>query len=295
MFISEICDIKLNLTLRVLNKRGDGYHDICSLFWRVRSPEMLEVDFNAERDGLIVTGADIPGENILVKACRHIRGVYGSDFLPPVAIRLRKHLPGGSGVGAGSGNAAAFLRLVSKTLGFGYDEMLPDIASLGADVAFLASGYSLAVAGSVGDALCGIDGSLHLPGMIFFPEWSINTAYAYHVLDEARATGSRTEISHEDDARDEAESILRRLRDGSAVGMIPNDFMACAGHEDQYARLHGLSSLSGAAAWGLCGSGSAYFALFRPDDAADGMKSIFAAIRGNNDKFKWLRQILVLE
>jgi 4-diphosphocytidyl-2-C-methyl-D-erythritol kinase len=294
MFVSGTCDIKINLTLRVLGKRGDGYHDICSLFWRLESPEALEANFFAEKDRLIVTGADIPGENILTRTCRHIRNVYGDDFLPPVEIRLHKHLPGGSGVGAGSGNAAEFLRLVRDTRGFDGGDMPPGVASLGADVAFLASGHSLAVACGVGDILHGIEGNLRMSAVVFFPCWSANTAHAYHMLDAAREAGRCGAIS-EAEARDEALSLLESLWCGRVVGEIPNDFIACAGHEDKYTEIEGMAAAAGAAAWGLCGSGSSYCALFRPEAAVDGKKQIFRTILEKKDKFQWLRQILVLE
>jgi 4-diphosphocytidyl-2-C-methyl-D-erythritol kinase len=295
MFVTGHCDIKINLTLRILDKRADGYHNICSLFWRRSSPETLQADFYAERDRLIVTGAEIPGENILTVACRHIRSVLGDGFLPPVEIILHKCLPMGGGVGAGSGNAAAFLRLVRMVAGSGDDLSFPGVASLGADVSFLASGYSLAIGCGVGDVLHGIEGDLNMSGLIFFPSWSVGTAQAYRMLDEARAVGRSVSESGEEQARDEAEALLDDLRYGRTIGGIPNDFMTCAGHEDEYAVLEDLASSSGASVWGLCGSGSGYFALFRPQDAAIGMQRVFYAIREKKYSLNWLRQILVLE
>jgi 4-diphosphocytidyl-2-C-methyl-D-erythritol kinase len=293
MFISGACDIKLNLTLRVLNRRRDGYHNICSLFWRLRSPEVLEVDFSAGSDYLTVTGADISGENILTRTCRHIRDVYGAGSLPPIGIRLHKHLPAGGGVGAGSGNAAALLRLVKSAYGFGGGEMA-GVASLGADVAFLASAHSLAIACGVGEVLRGVAGALPLSAVIFFPCWSSNTPHAYRSLDLARASGHSSPVT-EDAAVGEAESLLGALASGSIVGEIPNDFMCCAGHEDKYSALESMACSTGSLAWGLCGSGSSYFALYRPHDAAGGVRRMFEAIRHNSEKFKWLQQILFLE
>ena len=295
MLVTGCCDIKINLTLRVLDKRGDGYHNICSLFWRRPSPEFVQADFSAERDKLIVTGAEISGENILSAACRHIRKVYGDSFLPPVEIILHKRLPLGGGVGAGSGNAAALLRLVSVAVGFGDDAMFPGVESLGADVAFLASGQNLAIAGGIGDVLRRVEGNLSMSGMIFFPSWSASTANAYRELDEARAVGRCGGLLSEEEARDEAAAVLSSLLSGGKVGRIPNDFTVCAGHEEEYALLEDLASSSGAVVWGLCGSGSGYFVFFRPEDADAGMRRVFRWVREKKDSLKWLRQILVLE
>jgi 4-diphosphocytidyl-2-C-methyl-D-erythritol kinase len=295
MLFTEICSIKLNLTLRILNKRDDGYHDISSLYWRLSSPETIEVLFDAPQDSLLVFGAGIAGENIVSRACRHIREVYGSEALAPVDIGLFKHLPAGSGVGAGSGNAAAFVKLFRRF--GGYDGIVPGVASLGADVAFLASDYSLAMAGGIGEMLEGLDGELRLRTVIFFPEWSSDTKRAYSLLDETRSkTGCRIWLCDEDSTRSEAMSVLNSLRRGERVGVLPNDFISCAGHEAPFEAICGLSDDAGALAWGLCGSGSAYFALFRSQDAVVGISRVYEQIARKNDAaFKWLRQILVLE
>ena len=295
MLVTGRCGIKINLTLRVLEERGDGYHNICSLFWRRQSPEILQADFCAVRDRLTVTGAEIPGENTLIAARRHIRNSCGDDFLPPVEIILHKFLPPGGGVGAGSGNAAAFLCLARAAAGFEGEGMFPGIALLGSDVPFLASGQALAIACGIGETLHVIEGDLNMSGMIFFPSWSAGTAEAYRALDEARAAGRHEELLSEREARGEAMSVLDRLRRGRKVGVIPNDFSACAGHADEYALLEDLASCSGAIVWGLCGSGSGYFAFFRPEDAGVGMRRVFCAIREKKETFNWLRQILVLE
>ncbi|MDR1509192.1 MAG: 4-diphosphocytidyl-2C-methyl-D-erythritol kinase [Synergistaceae bacterium] len=293
MFFIGTCFIKLNLTLRVTSRRKDGYHDIFSLFWRLRSPETIEADFDSGHEGLEVTGVDIQGENILTRVFRHIRGVYGEDALPPARVRLHKHIPTGSGVGAGSGNAAAFLRVFRALRGGG---PIPGISSLGADVVFLASGHSLALASGIGDLLESVSGDLRLVPVIFFPGWSVGTFYAYRALDEIRASGGADALSA-DEARDEALSVLSLLRRGERVGMLPNDFVLCAGHDDEYTALRGAAYSAGALAWGLCGSGGAFFALFRPDDFGDCMPVMFDAIRGKDGKkkFQWLQQILVLE
>jgi 4-diphosphocytidyl-2-C-methyl-D-erythritol kinase len=294
MFFTGACFIKLNLTLRVLKKREDGYHDIFSLFQRLRSPEVVEADFDSGRESLAVVGADIPGENILTRVCRHIRDVCGEDSLPPVSVRLYKHIPTGSGVGAGSGNAAALLGVFRALTGM---ETIPGVASLGADVAFLASGRPMAFAGGIGDVLEGIPDAPRFAAVIFFPKWASDTGLAYRALDESRALKRGAEPLSAEEAREEASLVLNSLRRGERTGMLPNDFIAHAGHEREYTALRAIADKAGALAWGLCGSGSAFFALFGHEDGTACMSSVFGAIRGKNgdDKFQWLRQILVLE
>jgi 4-diphosphocytidyl-2-C-methyl-D-erythritol kinase len=286
------CPIKLNLTLRVLGKRPDGYHEINSLFWRLRSPESLEACFDSGKEELSVFGDDIPGENIVSRTIRHIRDVCGDDVFPPVDLRLYKRIPTGSGLGAGSGNAAAAVGLFRRICG-GIKNAALDLVSVGADVAFLAGDHEVALVRGRGEILEGLSGRPKAEAALFFPRWRSDTGRAYEMLDEARERGvTRTVL--ESEARDEAISVLDILKDGRRIGLLPNEFLCCVGHEREYGALAALADASGALAWGLCGSGSAYFALFDPEDDDD-LRAMLGAIKNGKDEFQWLRKILVLE
>jgi 4-diphosphocytidyl-2-C-methyl-D-erythritol kinase len=286
------CPMKLNLTLRVLDKRPDGYHEISSLFWRLRSPESLEASFGSGRESLSVFGDDIPGENLVSRAVRHIRDICGDDACPPVDLRLYKRIPTGSGLGAGSGNAAAAIGLFRRICG-GTKDMTLDLVSVGADVVFLAGDHEVALVRGRGEIIEGLSGRPKAAAALFFPRWRSETIRAYEMLDEARARGVLRAVS-ESEARDEAISVLGILKDGRKAGLLPNEFLCCVGHEREYGEIGALADESGALAWGLCGSGSAYFALFDPDDG-DGLFAMLGAIKNGKDGFQWLRKILVLE
>jgi 4-diphosphocytidyl-2-C-methyl-D-erythritol kinase len=286
------CPIKLNLTLRVLSKRCDGYHEISSLFWRLRSPESLEACFSSGKDVLSVFGDDIPGENIVIRAIRHIRDVCGDDAFPPADLRLYKRIPMGSGLGAGSGNAAAVVGLFRRIY-CGIKDAALDLVSVGADVAFLAGEHEVALVRGMGEVLERLNGRPKTAVALFFPHWRSDTRRAYESLDEARERGVAVIVS-ESEARDEAISVFGFLKDGRRIGLLPNDFLYCVGHEREYGEISALADESGALAWGLCGSGSAYFALFDPDDDA-GLRGMLGAIKNEKDGFQWLRKILVLE
>jgi 4-diphosphocytidyl-2-C-methyl-D-erythritol kinase len=286
------CPIKLNLTLRVLGKRPDGYHEISSLFWRLRSPESLEACFGSGKESLSVFGDDIPGENIVSRAIRHVRNVCGDDSFPPVDLRLYKRIPTGSGLGAGSGNAAAAISLFRRICG-GIKDAALDLVSVGADVVFLAGDHEVALVRGKGEILEGLSGMPKAAAALFFPRWRSDTKRAYEMLDEARERGVARAVS-EKEARDEAISVLDVLKDGRRVGLLPNEFLCCVGHEREYGELAALADRSGALAWGLCGSGSAYFALFDPGDSG-GLRAMLGAVKNEKDGFQWLRKILVLE
>lgn len=297
MYYIETCSLKINISLRVLRKREDGYHEIHSLFWRKRSPEVLEISPGASGDRVAVSGAEIPGENILVRSCCYLRSRYGNDVLPPLAMNLFKHLPMGSGVGAGSGNAAALLRWFERT-NAGCRMDFRDVASLGADVAFLASGYDLAFADGIGEILSGVDETLDIPAIVFFPKWASDTRRAYAVLDEQRKRdGAKCDMMDAASAREESVIFLNRLRSGERVGILPNDFISCMSlYESCYDDLYDIVESAGAQAWGLCGSGSACFALFGRRDAGEVLPALAERLSNEaSSRFSWLQKIMVLE
>ena len=138
--LAEAAPAKINLALHVTGRRGDGYHLIESLAVFTRFGDRLQVSA-AEEDGLTVSGryaAGVPvdGRNLIAMARDALRKAAGSRNAFPVAIALEKNLPVASGIGGGSSDAAATLRLLARIWGLDIDAAeLAEIAlSLGADV-----------------------------------------------------------------------------------------------------------------------------------------------------------------
>ena len=294
MVFTESCSIKINLTLRVLGRRVDGYHEIHSLFWRRKSPEVLDVLFSSA-DKTEVIGPQIPGENILDRTTRYLRSKYGESALDPLEIKLYKHLPMGSGIGAGSGNAAALLRWFARCSGHELD--ICDLASLGADVAFLASDYGLATADGMGELLTGVEESLDLPSVILFPDWTVSTANAYRDIDKIRYENkSKCDIISGELARAESFDILSRLKNNRRTGMLPNDFISCLNdHKPLYEELFKAADRAEALGWGLCGSGSACFVLFANKSSGAVNDFMRRLSRDGSRLLPWLNKTLVLE
>ena len=99
---SYISPVKINLTLRVLSRRPDGYHEIISLFWKKKGIEGLTIQPHGNEnigDILDVRGMEISGENILFRALKWARS--RSPIIPPLRMCLTKEFPAGSGIGAG--------------------------------------------------------------------------------------------------------------------------------------------------------------------------------------------------
>src|ERR1700754_4636649 len=129
---------KINLGLRILRRREDGYHDLETVFYPVPLKDALEI---TPSDELLFTasGIPIPGDpagNLCLKAWHLLK----KDFpdLPFVHIHLYKHIPIGAGLGGGSSDGASTLLLLNKQFHLGLDttRLLSYAADLGSDCPF---------------------------------------------------------------------------------------------------------------------------------------------------------------
>ncbi|MDR1592538.1 MAG: 4-(cytidine 5'-diphospho)-2-C-methyl-D-erythritol kinase [Prevotellaceae bacterium] len=172
---------KINLALRVLDKRPDGYHNIETLFYPVTSLcDILEF-IPAAQTSLRVIGKEIVGkqyDNLVMRAFRLLQKEYG---LPPVAVCLRKVIPIGAGLGGGSSDAAAMLLMLNNWFELQLtEEQLSAYASqLGADCAFFIHNR-VAYASGIGNIFTDVPLSLanyHL--LIVTPDINVSTVEAY--------------------------------------------------------------------------------------------------------------------
>lgn len=152
---------KINLGLRVLRKRPDGYHDLATVFLPVDLCDEVEIEplpptTPAEEDVLFSqSGITVDcswADNICVKAYRLLKADYPT--LPAVKMHLVKNIPFGAGLGGGSADAAFVLRMLNEMFGLGIDsQRLKEYAAkLGADCAFFIDNCA-AYATGIGDRL----------------------------------------------------------------------------------------------------------------------------------------------
>ena len=296
MIFIQTCSIKINLTLRVLGRRDDGYHNVISAYVKLSSPEVLRITpQQAGEDEVFVHGTAIPGDpkkNILYNACSMLR--VHAPSLPPLRIDLYKYLPPGSGIGAGSGNAAALVEWFERSAYAGAGRLdVRTLARLGADVAFLASGGDLLLAEGIGEELSPIGDAPDLTAAIFFPKWRSNTVEAYAAIDRLRTDGAGAMTAA--DAKEETFSTLRALRAGEKTGLLPNDFISCMSRwESCYNSFYKVLDDCGALAWGLCGSGSSCFGLFRRNEVRKRLAALDTEVTAASG-FDWIEQTLVVE
>ncbi|HNY15117.1 MAG TPA: 4-(cytidine 5'-diphospho)-2-C-methyl-D-erythritol kinase [Bacteroidales bacterium] len=132
---------KINIGLRVLSRRADGYHDIETFFYPVGLCDALEFvvpPANHDEDELTVTGIDIntrPDRNLIIKALKKLRERYPLPFLK---IHLHKAIPSGAGLGGGSADAACMIRSADRCFNLGMnDREMKELAlSIGSDCPF---------------------------------------------------------------------------------------------------------------------------------------------------------------
>jgi 4-diphosphocytidyl-2-C-methyl-D-erythritol kinase len=125
---------KLNLVLQVGPPREDGMHPICSVMASIDLADELTA-VPRESGGDIVESPGIEGDNLAAQALAEFRSHADVD-LPPLELRIDKRIPVAAGLGGGSADAAAALRIANELTGrpLGHEELVRLAAGLGADV-----------------------------------------------------------------------------------------------------------------------------------------------------------------
>ena len=138
---------KLNLTLEVLAKRRDGFHDIRSVIQTINLCDSLHFQSNPNIEFKSNLPNWIPEESLVSKTTSLLQHVTGCT--KGAAIEVSKRIPLVSGLGGDSSNAAATLRGLNKLWGLGLSlgELLELAAELGSDVAFFLYGGTALVEG----------------------------------------------------------------------------------------------------------------------------------------------------
>lgn len=124
---------KINLTLDILGKRPDGYHDLQSVFQGVSLKDEVELDIGTGRPWRVDCGNGIPCDerNLAWKAAKVFCAELGKDP-GGISIRIRKNIPSEAGMGGGSADAAAVLKALNRHYGNPLSQM--ELAELGAKV-----------------------------------------------------------------------------------------------------------------------------------------------------------------
>ena len=172
---------KINLDLRVLQKRPDGFHELRTIFQTISLADTIGIEYQRGRTKIeLKSNLNIPGNLILKAADSVMKSMRATGSL---RFNLTKRIPLGGGLGGGSSNAAAVLLALPALLGksVGFEKLLELAAELGSDVPFFLLGGTAAGLGR-GTELYPLPDALSRPGLLIAPGIHSSTPAAYRAL-----------------------------------------------------------------------------------------------------------------
>ena len=181
--IKKVSPAKVNLYLRVLRKREDGYHDIATLMQGISLYD--EMIFSPIDHGITVScpGSTLPEDenNIVYRAADAL--LSRLSYSPGIHITIKKRIPVAAGLGGGSSNAATALLTINDMLGLHYttEDLMKIGAKLGADVPFFIF-RKTAWAFGIGDRLQAAENIPPLWFVLINPGFEISTKMVYDNL-----------------------------------------------------------------------------------------------------------------
>jgi 4-diphosphocytidyl-2-C-methyl-D-erythritol kinase len=245
---------KINIGLRITEKRPDGFHNLQTIFYPVCLCDALEFvvpEEFSDKDNLVVTGLSSgcsPEDNIVIKAVKKLREKSNIPFLK---IHLHKAIPSGAGLGGGSSDAASILRSLNRyfSLNISQDELKEISLSLGSDCPFFIDSIPAfgEGRGEILTPLKSLPDGYHL--VIVSPGIAINTKEAYR---NCRPYKVETNLK---------EHYARSINDWK--DLIVNDFEESI--FTRYPLIEGIKKIlyeMGASFSSMSGSGSAVYGIF---------------------------------
>lgn len=254
---------KINLTLDVLSKRPDGYHDLKGVMQSVSLGDDIEIDLETGAGWQLIChqeGVPCDSRNLAWKAADLFFQRTGRNP-GGITIRITKNVPSGAGMGGGSADAAAVLRALNRHYETPYtvEELAALGAEVGSDVPFCVM-MGTAVAEGRGEILRRLPDIPQCPIVLCKPEFSISTPVLFRRLDEGEIL-----------CRPDHEAMEKAICEGSLTGIaaqVRNVFepvVSCDHPEIDH--IKGVCMDCGALSAQMTGSGSVVFALM-PDSAA---------------------------
>jgi 4-diphosphocytidyl-2-C-methyl-D-erythritol kinase len=253
---------KVNLDLRVLGTRADGYHELRTVFQSVALHDTL---LCVTRPGPFALRCRTPGvpldeSNLVWSAAAALWTAMGRAGAPAdIAISIRKQIPMQAGLGGGSADAAATLLALARVWGGVPLPVIRDVASaIGADVAYFLSGGTALGLGRGEEIYPLVDLPTHWV-VIVQPPYGISTAEAYAWYDEDRTAG----------LREPREPQMLPVPWPTRAAQMINDLEPpVVRRHPEIGTLKTVLREAGAVAAAMSGSGSAVFGLFRTQAAA---------------------------
>lgn len=260
---------KINLSLDILHRREDGYHELASIVHTVGLWDEIALEWTSGSIEFSCSRAELEGENNLcVRALQEWREAAHVEV--GAKISLQKTIPSGAGLGGGSGNAAAILWALQHRFEHPLEPSALNrvAAKLGADVPLFLSGGALLMEG-IGERVTPLPG---LSGWVLLvkPETSLDTGAVYRAWSEGQFTSRNSTPSLLETWNNELEVLARHCgndleRAAARVSAVPKHCLEL---------LHAV----GAPNARMSGSGSACYALWNTEAEAHEAAQRFGAL-----------------
>jgi len=263
---------KINLGLRILSQRDDGYHDIETVFHRVHPYDEIGLE-PASDITLTINSRVLPSDNqnLCVKAAKLLQLYIGSEN--GVHIFLNKNIPIGAGLGGGSSDAASTLTGLIKLwhIDISKKELLKIGLQLGSDVPyFLASGTAYAT--SRGEILEYFEFTLPYWIVIVYPNIHVSTKWAYEAIRDTRNKKHESKVNDPSSSISLRQNLLDNIHNPMQLNIVlHNDFEPIVLHKYETIAYAKVSLYAAGAKFAqMSGSGSAIYGLFTSEqDAGD--------------------------
>lgn len=188
MLIKQKAPAKVNFGLRILSKRKDSFHNLETIFCPVKLYDEISLDVKAASKGSISVktnaGSSLEGKNnICYRAAEMFLEEFKIEGSYKIAIRIKKNIPHGAGLGGGSSDAAAILKILARYFRISKTSKLQKLAlALGSDVPFFLLGKPAYATGR-GEKLASLPG-FKVRGKILLvnPGIHISTPWAFKEL-----------------------------------------------------------------------------------------------------------------
>ncbi len=258
---------KINLSLDIVGKRENGYHDLCMVMQSIRLWD--EITLRRQKD--ISVRCDLKflpcdDRNIAYRAARLFMEEIGSS--DGIGIQIKKQIPVGGGLGGGSADAAAVLMGLNRMHGFPvpFERLLEIGLACGADVPFCMTGGTCLAEG-LGEKLTPLPPMPHCHILLLRPQFPLSTKKIFGLVDMQK-------IKFHPDTRGLINALHNRDLEGVCVRLY--NALETFVPRPEIAEYKKLLLTENADAALMTGSGSVVYGIFRSYDKATTAKEMFA-------------------
>lgn len=252
---------KVNLSLDVVRKRPDGYHELDMIMVPIDLFDTISIELSEEMEMTTNKGyIPIDDKNTVIKSINLLRDKY--NFLENFKIKLVKNTPTQGGLGGGSSNAATTISMINEILNLNMtlDEMLKIGEKVGADVPFCVYGRPARVSG-FGEVIKPIDYNLDFFMFIVKPKWGVSTPLAFQSLNLDKVIHPNIDLVEQALINNDYQTFIKAIDnslEAGAVKIVP-----------KIKRIRKDLLKFGFDAAIMSGSGSTVFAISKDEDLVD--------------------------